>query len=315
MPRHLRVPGLLDLFTADAAGSIHSLDSHPRIDRVFDMEGPLATRLVRNRISSVFHVGGRLWPAFLSRDDPGRRKDSAALHERLSGEARRVAFDAEALDRLAALLTRAEAGRPEIGAAFQQAVGRAFHAGFVATPGLYEAADILANWPQARFFRAIRLRLSGAVRRARAEILAACNDDTYCAHAISLALPNLIATFERMRALRLETSDPAGLEAGAVVSRCLGGPKTLMRGVRPLVLPPDPRLALRRPNVKIDVPETRKPLRRGAIVRLDRSKAQLLDRGLVFSEGSWAACPAREWVPALLAEIWRRSIAAAGSPP
>lgn len=148
MARHLRVPGLLDLFTADEAASIRSLDSHPRIDRVFDNEGPLATRMVRSRIRSVFHIGGRLWPAFLSRDDPRRRSDTAALHARLTGEAERIAFDPELLDRLAALLTAARAERPEIGGAMQQTVGRAFHAGFQATPELYDAADILANWPQ-----------------------------------------------------------------------------------------------------------------------------------------------------------------------
>ncbi len=315
MARHLRVPGLLDLFTADEAASIRSLDSHPRIDRVFDNEGPLATRMVRGRIRSVFHIGGRLWPAFLSRDDAGRKKESAALHGRLSGDARHAAFDADSLHRLAALLTAERADRPEIGSAMQQTVGRAFHPGFLATPDLYDAADILANWPQARLLKAIWLRLTGAVGRARSKILDACNNDPYCAHAISLALPNLIATFERMRAIRLETSDAATLDAEKVVARCIGGPKTLIRGVRPLELPPEPRLALRRPNVKIDVAETRKPLRRGAIVRFDRSKAQGFDRGLVFSEDSWAACPARDWVPALFVEIWRRSAAPAGTAP
>jgi hypothetical protein len=315
MARHLRVPGLLDLFTADEAASIRSLDSHPRIDRVFDDEGPLATRLVRRRIRSVFHVGGRLWPAFLSRHDQRRQSDTAALHARLTGEAQRIVFDEAALDRLASLLTAPQAGRPEIGSAMQQAVGRAFHPGFEATRDLYDAADVLANWPQARFFRAIWLRLTGAVVRARRKVLKACNDNPYCAHAISLALPNLIATFERMRTVRIESDQPASLDAATIVARCLGGPKTLMRGVRPLKLPPEPKLALRRDNVKIDVPETRKPLRQGAIVRLDRSKAQIFDRGLVFSEESWSACPARSWVPALFAEIWRRSLAPMGRTP
>jgi hypothetical protein len=308
MARHLRIPGLIDLFTADEAASIRSLDAHPRIDRVFDKEGPLVTRVLRGRIRSVFHIDGRLWPAFLPRGDEGRRKDSEALHIRLSGNARRRGFDAEALERLAVLLVDRDADRPVIGEALQQAVGRAFNQTFHATRQTYDAADVLANWPQAGIFKALALRLSGALRRARRTILEAARGDPYCAHAISLALPNMIATFERMRAMRLVTSDPAQIRSDAAAARSLRGPKTLIRGVRPLALPPDPRLALRTPNVKIDVPETRKPLRRGAIVRFDRGDAQSIDRRLVFSEGGWAACPARDWVPDLFAEIWRRSL-------
>ncbi len=308
MARHLRIWGLLDLFTADEAASIRSLDSHPRIDRVFDNDGPLLTRLLRARIRSVFHIDGRLWPAFLPRGDEGRQKGSEALHIRLSGNARRRGFDAETLDRLADLLVDKDAGRPAIGEALQQVVGRAFHISFRATRETYDAADVLANWPQALVLKALWLRLSGALGRARSTILEAARGDPYCAHAISLALPNLIASFERMRDLRLAVPDPAQIRSDAAAARSLRGPKTLIRGVRPLVLPPDPRLALRRPNVKIDIPETRKPLRRGAIVRFDRGEAQGVDRRLVFSEGSWAACPAREWVPDMLAEIWRRSL-------
>ena len=308
MARHLRVPGLLDLFTADKAASIRSLDAHPRIDRVFDNEGPLLTRMLRARIRSVFHIEGRLWPAFLPRGDAGREKDSAGLHARLSGNARRRGFDVEALDRLADLLVAEEAERPAVGEALQHVVGRAFHPTFHATRETYDAANVLANWPQARLFKALWLRLTGRLPRARRVILEVAKDDPYCAHAISLALPNMIATFERMRGLRLSTSEPAKIRSDAAAAQSLRGPKTLLRGVRPLVLPPDPRLALRRPNVKIDVPETKKPLRRGAIIRFDRGEAQNVDRRLLFAEGSWAACPAREWVPELFAEIWRRSI-------
>ncbi len=308
MARHLRIPGVIDLFTADEAASIRALDSHPRIDRVFDSEGPLVTRLLRARIRSVFHIDGRLWPSFLPRGDERRQKESEALHVRLSGNARRRGFDAETLDRLADLLVDRDAGKPAIGEALQQAVGRAFHVGFNATRVTYDAADVLANWPQAGLLKAMRLRLSGTLRRARLTILKAARNDPYCAHAISLPLGNMVPSFERMRDLRLATRDPAQIRSDAAAARSLVGPMTLIRGVRPLALPSDPRLALRRANVKIDVPETRKPLRRGAVIRFDRSEAQDEDRRLIFNEGSWSACPAREWVPDLFAEIWRRSL-------
>ena len=313
MARHLRIPGLLDLFTADEAASIRALDQHPRIDRVFDKEGPLATRSVRARIRNVFHTDGRLWPAFLPRGDQRRQSDTADLNVRLTGQARRASFDSEALDRLAELLVVAEVDRPTVGEAMQQAIGRAFQPAFHATRDTYDAANVLANWPQARFFKALRLQLTGAVPRARRVILEAAKNDPYCAHAISLALPNMIASFERMREMRRTAPDPTLIRSDAAAARSLRGPKTLIRGVRPLALPPDDRLALRRPNVKIDVPETRKPLRRGAIVRFDRGEAQIFDRRLVFNEGSWSACPARDWVPELFVEIWRRSIGRAKS--
>jgi hypothetical protein len=308
MARHYRIPGLVDLFTAEEAASIQSLDSHPRIDRVFDSDGPLLTRLFRARIRSVFHIDGRLWPAFLPRADEGRQKESAALNIRLSGNARRRGFDPEAVERLATLLVDRDADRPTIGEALQQAVGRAFHQTFHATREIYDAADVLANWPQARFFQALRMRLSGAPKRARRTILEAARHDPYFAHAISLALPNLISSFERMRDLRLSVPDPTEIRSDAAAARSLRGPKTLVRGVRPLKLPEEPRLALRRDNVKIDIAETKRPLRRGAFVRFDRGKAQDFDRRLVFAETSWAACPAREWVPELFGEIWRRSL-------
>jgi len=308
MARHLRIPGLIDLFTSDEAASIRSLDSHPRIDRVFDKEGPLTTRALRARIRNVFHIDGRLWPAFLPRGDQRRQNDTADLNVRLTGQARRAAFDTEAVDRLTELLVAADVDRPTIGEAMQQAIGRAFQPTFRATPETYAAADVLANWPQSKPLRALLLRVSGKVRRARETIITAAKNDAYCAHAISLALPNMIASFERMRELRLTTPDPAQIRSDAAAARCLRGPNALIRGVRPLVLPPDERLALRRPNVKIDVPETQKPLRRGAIIRFDRSEAQIFDRRLIFNEGSWSACPARDWVPELFMEVWRRSI-------
>ena len=314
MARHVRVPGLLDVFTADEAGSIRSLDAHPRIDRVFDSEGPLVSRLLRGRIRSIFHLNGRLWPAFLPRGDAQRQKDTFALHIKLGGQSRRGSFDGEALDHLAGLLVAKEASRQAIGIALQQVIGRSFNTSFAATPETYAAADTLANWPRLGFFRALLATMTGTIGQARARILEVTGGDTYCAHAISLALPNMIATFERMREVRQATPDPGLVRSDTVVTRCLRGPKNLMRGVRPLVLPPDPRLALRRPNVKIDVAETRKPLRRGAIVRFDRGEAQSGDRRLVFAEDSWSACPARDWVPDLFAEIWRRSASKAGSP-
>ncbi len=308
MARHLRIPGLADLFTADEAGSIRTLDAHPRIDRVFDPEGPLLTRILRARIRTVFHIDGRLWPAFLPRGDEARQRDGEALHARLSSHARRNAFDVDALDSLAALLLAPDATRPAIGEAMQQAVGRAFHSGFQATPETYAAADRLANWPQAGPLRSLWMTLSGSIQRSRRVILEAAKNDPYCAHAISLALPNMIASFERMRALRRATPDLTEMRSTAAALSVIRGPRTLIRGVRPLVLPADPRLALRRPNVKIDVPETKKPLRRGALVRFDRGKAQSVDHRLVFAEDNWSACPARDWVPELFAEIWRRAI-------
>ncbi len=165
MARHLRIPGLIDLFTADEAASIRSLDSHPRIDRVFDKEGPLVTRLLRGRIRNVFHIDGRLWPAFLPRGDEARQKESEALHIRLSGNARRRGFDAETLDRLADLLVDRDAGRPAIGEALQQAVGRAFHVSFQATRATYDAAEVLGELAAGG---SLQCAVAQALRRAQA---------------------------------------------------------------------------------------------------------------------------------------------------
>jgi hypothetical protein len=307
MARHLRIRGVIDVFTADTAASIRALDSHPRIDRVYDAEGPFFTRLLRARIRDVFHVEGRLWPAFLPRGDAARAADGAALHARLGEAARRGGFDPDAMERLAALLVAAEAPRGEIGVAMQQVVGRAFHPTFHASPETFAAAELLARWPRASPLQTLLLRFTGRIGRARRLILDAARGDPYCAHAVTLALPNLIVGFGRMREMRARVTGAGAITSDAAAQRSLRGPRFLMRGVRPLALPPDPRVPLRRPGVKIDVPETDRPLRRGALVRFDRAEAQLQDSRLVFNEGSWSACPARDWVPELFAELWRRS--------
>ena len=269
------------------------------------------TRLLRARIRSVFHIDGRLWPAFLSRGDEGRQKDSEALNVRLSSHARRGNFDGDALDRLAALLVAAEAeparrsarrcSRPSAAPSIRHSRRRR------------RPMRRPTSWRTGRRrsrFKALWLRLSGACSaRARDVILEAAKDDPYCAHAISLALPNMIASFERMRALRRVTPNPVADALHFVTAALvLRGPKHA-----------DPRRqaarASRRSAARAPPPEREDRRRRDArsrsaaarSIRFDRGKAQILDRRLVFNEGSWAACPAREWVPELFAEIWRRS--------
>jgi hypothetical protein len=118
----------------------------------------------------------------------------------------------------------------------------------------------------------------------------------------------MVESFARLRALWQATPAPTEMRSPAAALRALRGPRVLLRGVRPLDLPPEPGLPLRRRGEKVDVPETRAPLRRGTLIRLDRAAAQEEDHRFVFAEDSWSACPARDWVPELFAEIWRRAI-------
>ena len=165
MARHLRIPGLLDLFTADEAASIRSLDSHPRIDRVFDKEGPLATRALRARIRNVFHIDGRLWPAFLPRGDERRQKRQRRPERPPERPGAAPRLRREALDRLADLLVVAGGRSPDDRRGDAAGVGRAFQPAFHATRETYDAADVLANWPQAKPFRAL---VAAALRQAAA---------------------------------------------------------------------------------------------------------------------------------------------------
>ena len=58
MGRSLRIPGLIDLVQADARPDIRGLADDTRLDRKFELRGPLINRLLVLRIRSVLRLAG-----------------------------------------------------------------------------------------------------------------------------------------------------------------------------------------------------------------------------------------------------------------
>ncbi len=280
MARHLRIPGLLDLFTADEAASIRSLDGHPRIDRVFDPEGPLVTRLLRARIRSTFHIGGRLWPAFLSRGDAGPAEGQRGPPTCGSAATRGGGISTATRSTVSLrLLVAAEASRP--GHRRGAAAGRRprIPSGVSGVAGNLRcgrragelAAGEAAQGAVAAAHRSVpRARRSHSRSGERRSLLRACDlacaaehDCELRAHArcFGVCTPNAGAFL---------LSETSALAACAARS-------TLIRGVRPLVLPADPRVRAppperedRRPrDAEAAAPRRADPLRprRGADLR------------------------------------------------
>ena len=75
MGRSLRIPGLIDLVQADARPDIRGLADDARLDRKFELRGPLINRLLVLRIRGVLRLAGVPLPSVAPRDDAQRMRE------------------------------------------------------------------------------------------------------------------------------------------------------------------------------------------------------------------------------------------------
>src|SRR5262245_36786375 len=221
MSRSLRIPGLIDLVQANARPDIRALADDTRLDRKFELRGPLINRLLVLRIRNVLRLAGVPLPSVAPRDDAGRMRGQEELRRRLDPAAGKPLWDE---DTIAALVAAVRGGpdAPPLAPAAQQAVGRLFAADYKASPQSWAAAGVLDAAVHTRNpLQAIFLHLSGRLQRSRRLLADLVHGDLAGVHATGIAVHNLVHGFERMRELWKEPRWRSPAAVDAVVQRCV----------------------------------------------------------------------------------------------
>src|SRR5262249_41319380 len=97
MGRWFRIPGLVDLIRGDAAPDIRILAGDSRLDRRFEVSGPLINRLLAGRVRRVLQVDGAPLPSVAPRHDTQRAQSQEALRLRLDPPRRRPLWGGETI--------------------------------------------------------------------------------------------------------------------------------------------------------------------------------------------------------------------------
>jgi hypothetical protein len=297
MGRSLRIPGLIDLVQADARPDIRGLADDARLDRKFELRGPLINRLLVLRIRSVLRLAGAPLPSVTPRDDARRMRAQEELHRRLHPAAGKPLWDEETIAALVGAV-RGEPGAPPLAQAAQQAVGRLFVADYKASPQSWAAAGVLDAAVHTRNpFHAIFLHLSGRLRRSRRLLADLVHDDLAGVHGTGIAVHNLVRGFERMRELWTEPRWRSPAVVDAVVEQCVFAPPSVLRQA---AMPGATVCGAVRAGTLV-------------VLELGAARERAAGRDVEFMVGNWAQCPAAAFVPALLQAVWKRAIAVPAS--
>ena len=293
MGRSLRIPGLVDLIRVDAAPDIRVLAGDGRLDRRFEVSGPLINRLLAGRVRRVLQVDGAPLPSVAPRHDTQRAQSQEALRLRLDPAGRRPLWDEETIIGLVGAL-RGTPGAPALGPAAQHAVGRLFVDDYRSSSKSWAAALTLNEAVQTRNpLRALFLTLSGRLRQARELLAELVGGDRAGVHATGIAVHNLVRGFERMRELWSDPQRRVRSAADAAVAQCLFAPASVLRQA---TMPGATVAGEVRPGTLV-------------MLQLDAARERKPGPDVEFMAGSWAHCPAAAFVPALLRVVWERAVA------
>jgi hypothetical protein len=297
MGRSLRIPGLIDLVQADARPDIRGLADDARLDRRFELRGPLINRLLVLRIRSVLRLAGAPLPSVAPRDDAGRMRAQEELRRRLDPAAGKPLWDEETIAALVGAVQGAPSA-PPLAPAAQQAVGRLFAADYKASPQSWAAAGVLDTAVHTRNpLQAAFLHLSGRLQRSRRLLADLVHGDLAGVHATGIAVHNLVRGFERMRELWKEPRWRSPAAVDAVVEQCVFAPPSVLRQA---TMPGATVSGAVRPGTLV-------------VLELQAARDRAAGRDVEFMVGNWAQCPAAAFVPALLQAVWKRAIAVPAS--
>jgi hypothetical protein len=297
MGRTLRIPGLIDLIRVDARADIRGLANDPRLDRRFELRGPLINRMLVRRIRNVLRLDGVPLPSVAPRQDAQRARAQDDLQRRLDPERQTPLWDEETIAGLAGAV-RGTAGAPELGPATQQAVGRLFVPDYRGSRESFAAASVLDAAVHTRNpLRAIFLELSGRLRRSRQLLADLVGGDRAGVHATGIAVHNRVRGFERMRELWGERRWRSGSSTDAIVAQCLFAPPSVLRQA---TMPGATVAGAVRPGTLV-------------VLELEAAHERMPGQDIQFMAGNWAQCPAAAFVPALLRAVWERAVADEGT--
>jgi hypothetical protein len=293
--KRLRIAGIVDILRVADSAQIATLADDARLDRAYVAEGPLLNRIVISRIRKILALNGAPLPAVAPRGVERPTTGQAALEARLNSIAAALKEDDPALRPLAAYV-RGDGAIHSVGPLAQEAVGRLFQADYEADAQSWAAAVVLDRAP--RTFNPIVLvlwALTGRVAMARQLLADKVAGDPSGLHGTGVAVHNIVAGVERMRALWADSRARRQLSPEAAAAQCLVAPQQVVR--QPL------EAGSSRAG---DFDETTLVL-----LQLGIAHARSPSARTAFMAQSWSRCPAHSWVPALLMGVWR---AAQGKP-
>ena len=291
----IKIPGIIDVLRVADATQIDALAADTRLDRRYEPRGPLVNRLILKRIRRILALDGVPLPPVAPRGPVRPAPAQAATEAWLDG----LMADGIAGDDVTALAAWVRGASSEpIGELAQQAVGALFARDYRADKASWAAARVLGGAPSD--FNPLHMLIWGLtnrVERSRDLLAEKVGGDATGVHATGVAIHNMVSGFEAMKAQWANPEARARLSVSAAVAKAIVAPRQVVR----------------------------QPTQRGGsaagtfgsdtLVLLQLETANKADPGYdtAFMDGAWSECPARRWVPALFAAVWRRALADAGA--
>lgn len=287
----IAIPGLVDVLPVDDAATIAAIAGDRRFDRQYVQRGPLLNRIILGRIRSILTLGGVPLPPVVEhgsvRPAPSQRATQARLDALVA-----AGLTGPDIDELAAYV-RGEGGTKHGGMLAQQAVGQLFDPNYRADAESWSAALVLRDAPSS-FNPVKRLlwALTGQIEKARTLLAEKVNQDPTGLHGTGVAIHNLADAFMRMRALYADPASRGQHSVAAAVAAAMVVPTQVLR--QPMVVGTCPAGSFTENTL--------------VLLQLKKANARMPGYDTAFMAGSWSACPAQGWVPALLAAVWRGAI-------
>ena len=289
--KRIRIPGLIDLLVAEDRSDIESITQNPIFDRFYSDRSVFANGCILRQVLGALQFGGKRFPTVCPRDAQGRGTAQQALWERLNSIASVYSTGPDNLDDLASFV-RGDVSPDRLGLLVQEAVGRLFVPLFNSTPETWNAALVLDAAPRnMNPFQIAWWALTRKVDKAKRLLASLVDGDLAAVHAVGVALHNIVRGVDLMRQLYSDASSRASLTPEDVSRRCLFAPETVLR--QPTG--PDPSGAGEYEGHTL------------VMLKLQTVNAKTPDANVAFLRNTWSQCPAEQWVPALLAGIWRRA--------
>lgn len=290
----IAIPGLIDVLRVDEADEIEALADDARMDRHYAPRGPLINRIILKRIRRVLAIDGVPLPPVAAHGAERPLPTQKATETWLDGLAE-SGFDP---DDIAALARWVKGdGKAPVGPIVQQAVGRLFAQSYTADKASWAAAEVMGRAPSDfNPLRMILWSITHRVERARALLAEKVGGDATGVHATGVAIHNMVSGLEAMRVAWADPEARGRLSVAAAVSRAVVAPAQVLR---------QPTGAGRCGAGAFSA---------DTLVLLRLETANRADPGYdtAFMDGAWSECPARRWVPALYAAIWRAATAGSG---
>jgi hypothetical protein len=292
MGRRVRLPWIVDLLLVDDPAEIRELAPEPRLDRRFDVTGPLVNRVLAHRIRSQMQVAGTRLPALAPRGDRRRAGRQEELEKRLGAVSGKPLWEQIHVVALASYV-RGRLDDGQMGPVVQEICGRLFDAGYRASAESWRAAVLFDRASDADPLRRLFWTVTGRLRRAHTLLAALAKDDEDTFHATAIALHNIVRSLQRMRTLQRDPGARARLSEATIVTQCLVAPRRVPRQVTGELFSRAAAGSLR-PGTFV-------------LMQLDEARERAPGPEITFMSEQWSRCPARAFVPALLLAVWRAS--------